>query len=127
MRNTRQRAAILTVLRETESHPTADWIFQEVRKALPQISLGTVYRTLEMLAQEGVVRELDFGPRKRHYDGSPGKHAHVVCLACGRIADVDAPLSPELSRSVSETTGFQIMEQRTEWYGYCPDCTAAHV
>lgn len=122
MRNTRQRAAVLAALHQMDAHPTADQIFREVRKKLPHISLGTVYRTLDLLEQEGMIRVLDFGPRRRRYDIATDHHAHVVCVACGRIVDAPAPAPTAQVQSISVATGFRITGHRTEWYGYCPDC-----
>lgn len=122
MRQTRQRAAILTVLRQTESHPTADWVFQEARKILPTISLGTVYRTLEALSDEGMVRVHAFGERKRRYDGNTELHAHVICTACGQIEDVREPIRREFVSHIEKQTRYKVHGHRLEWYGLCQEC-----
>jgi Fur family peroxide stress response transcriptional regulator len=122
MRQTRQRAAILTILHQTDEHPTADWIHREVRKTLPRVSLGTVYRTLDVLCREGVVNALRTDARSCRYDGNPGDHAHIVCTQCGRIADVESVLPPAVLQNVAEATGFQVQGQKLEWYGVCRQC-----
>lgn len=124
MRQTRQRAAILNLLQNTETHPTADWVYQEVRKTLPRISLGTVYRTLDALCQEGLVKALPLDSRKRRFDGNPGAHAHIVCMICEQVADVDAPMHPDVIETVAQATGFEVRQHRLEWYGICPQCAA---
>lgn len=125
MRQTRQRAAILSVLRQTDHHPTADWIHQEVRKTMPHVSLGTVYRALDALCQEGIVTALEYGARQRRYDGNPGPHSHIVCTGCGRIADVITPMPQTWQQQITQTTGFEVYGHRLEWYGLCVDCARA--
>lgn len=126
MRHTKQRAAILTVLQQTDQHPTADWIHQEVRKTLPRVSLGTVYRALDTLCQQGMVKALRDGSRSSRYDGNPGEHAHIVCTACGSIADVPLPMQEKLTYDVEESTGFIVQSHLWEWYGLCPRCAGTH-
>lgn len=123
-RMTRQRAEILAELRRAKNHPTAEEIHARVRRALPRISLGTVYRNLELLALSGEIRRLDGGSCGRRYDGDVSPHLHVRCLRCGRIADVcgDA-LAPALDGLAAE--GFAILRSRIELEGLCAQCAAA--
>jgi Fur family transcriptional regulator, ferric uptake regulator len=87
-RMTRQRQVILEQLREVCSHPTADEVYGMVRRRLPRISLGTVYRNLEMLVKAGLIRRLDMAGRQRRYDGNVEHHYHVRCSRCGCVGDV---------------------------------------
>ncbi len=125
MRQTRQRAAILRALDNTEQHPTAEWIFQQVREDLPHISLGTVYRLLHSLVEEGKIGALalDGGPSR--YDGSPGPHHHVVCTSCGHATDVPELLAPEARSEIERWTGYAVSHLQLNWYGLCPACRAA--
>src|SRR6266851_3125600 len=91
LRLTGPRRVVLDVVRATESHPTAEWVHRMVRRRLPRVSLGTVYRNLRVLVAEGLVKELS-GPHAR-FDGNLSEHHHFTCLACGRISDVQAPTS----------------------------------
>src|SRR5882724_3587546 len=86
LRLTGPRRVMLDVVRATESHPTAEWVHQMVRRRLPRVSLGTVYRNLRLLVAEGLVNELP-GPHGR-FDGNVSDHHHFTCLGCGRITDV---------------------------------------
>ena len=123
-RMTRQRAEILAELRKAKNHPTAEEIHARVRRALPRISLGTVYRNLELLAQAGEIHRLDGGTRGRRYDGDVSPHLHVRCVRCGRIADVcGAALAPALDGLAAE--GFAILHSRIELEGLCAQCAAA--
>jgi Fur family ferric uptake transcriptional regulator len=119
---TQQRRVILEELRKVASHPTADQIYEMVRRRLPRVSLGTVYRNLEVLSEQGVIRTLEWGGMPRRFDGNPGTHYHVRCVRCGRAEDVDVrPLSgiEEAARSVSD---YQVIGHRVEVMGICPQC-----
>jgi len=122
MRMTEQRALILRILRSTKSHPTADWIYQEARKSMPNISLGTVYRNLRVLSEAGEIMELDFGSGYSRYDGNPDNHYHFECRKCGKMYDVDLDLVNHLDNLVAEALGAVIEEHRLEFYGICREC-----
>ncbi|MFC1715463.1 transcriptional repressor, partial [Candidatus Poribacteria bacterium] len=89
---TRQRQVILEELRNASFHPTADEVYRRVRKRLPRISLGTVYRNLETLSKAGIVKKLELGGARKRFDGYSEDHYHVRCTGCGRLEDV--PLKP---------------------------------
>ena len=84
----RQREAILNLLCNTKSHPTAAWIYEQVREEIPNISLGTVYRNLSGLAEEGRIKKLAFGDSSVHFDGDVSVHSHFYCEHCGNIVDI---------------------------------------
>ncbi|MFP3975151.1 MAG: Fur family transcriptional regulator [Dehalococcoidia bacterium] len=121
-RRSKQRDTILKVLRSTTSHPTVDWIYDRVREDIPNVSLGTVYRNLNQLKQEGVIQELNVGSGPSHYDGTPENHYHFRCVKCGRVFDVDKPVNHELEREVEQKSGFRVLYHQVEFYGLCPDC-----
>lgn len=120
-RMTRQRALILEVLRSVTSHPTADEIYSMVREKMPRISLGTVYRNLDLLANSGEILCLDRAGGQKHFDGDIRPHCHVRCKHCGRIGDIcPTPVLP----SFSEVTagGFTIEYMDVEFTGVCDTC-----
>ena len=120
-RDTKQRRVVFETIRGTLSHPTADWIFERVRTTLPKISLGTVYRNLSVLKDEGMVREIYGSDRRAHYDAVTVKHAHFICSDCGSISDVHN--LPECDwRAAKELVGCEVTEQRIEFVGVCPGC-----
>lgn len=121
-RMTKQRKAILRVLRSTDSHPTADWIYEKVRKEIPNISLGTVYRNLNVLAEHGRIRVLDYGSNHSRYDGNPEQHYHFRCTKCGGVYDLEIDLSSDLNKKINEQTGFIAHSHRLEFSGICPEC-----
>ena len=124
LRLTGPRRVVLEVVRGTGSHPTAEWVHRMVRRRLPRVSLGTVYRNLRLLVEEGLVQELP-GPHAR-FDGNLGRHHHFMCVACGRIVDVDGPLCEPQTRAVSARVesahGLSITHQRIEFFGHCSAC-----
>ncbi len=121
-RMTKQRKAILRVLKNTESHPTADWIYEQVKKEIPNISLGTVYRNLNVLSELGKIQILDYGSTYSRYDGNPKNHYHFRCEKCGRVYDINVDLFDDINKIVNEKTAFQVSEHRLEFTGLCPEC-----
>ncbi len=120
-RDTKQRRVVFETIRETLSHPTADWIFEKVRMTMPKISLGTVYRNLSVLKDEGMVREIYSTDRRAHYDAVTRQHAHFICSECGSISDVHD--LPEYDwRALKELVGCEVTEQRIEFAGICAAC-----
>ena len=123
MRMTRQRAVILEELRNSEAHPSADELYQLVRKRLPRISLGTVYRNLEILAELGKIQKLELSGALKRYDGHPNRHYHIRCVRCDMV--VDAPIAPlnQLEDELYNTTVFEIIGHNLEFTGLCPACS----
>lgn len=122
-RNTRQREAILRYLRSTTSHPTADMIYETVKKEIPNISKGTVYRNLGVLQESGEISKLDLKGTVSRYEGSRKRHYHFRCRQCGRVFDVDGPVDKDLDRRVAARTGFIIDYHQLEFRGLCNDCS----
>jgi Fur family ferric uptake transcriptional regulator len=124
IRLTKQRQVILEELDRNRCHPSADEVFALVRERLPRISLGTVYRNLELLAERGLVRRLGAAGEKRRYDVDRSEHSHVWCRTCGRVDDVPgrAVVSIEGGPAVA---GYEIYGYRVEFEGRCPGCRRA--
>lgn len=121
-RMTKQRRIILDVLRSTTSHPTADWLYEKVKDKIPNISLGTVYRNLNILKEMNEIMELNYGSTYSRFDGNPQNHYHFVCERCGRVFDIDEEVHREMDRRVEEKTGFTVRYHRMEFYGTCREC-----
>jgi Fe2+ or Zn2+ uptake regulation protein len=120
-RETKQRRVVYQTIKSTRTHPTADWIFEQVRSTMPKISLGTVYRNLSVLKSEGLVREVMGTDRRARYEANTAPHAHFVCSACGEIRDVEG-LSLVDWRPLKDLVGCEVTEQRLEFVGLCPAC-----
>jgi Fur family peroxide stress response transcriptional regulator len=121
-RATRQREAILHVLQGTDTHPTADWIYDEVRKVIPNVSKGTVYRNLKVLREMGEISELDLSGTVSRYEGRKENHYHFRCSRCGRVFDLDEPVDRELDARVARSTGFKVACHQLEFRGLCREC-----
>lgn len=123
MRITKQRQVILDQLKKHKDHPGADVIYTEVRQILPKISLGTVYRNLEMLSESEVVSKLEFGSGQKRFDPNPRPHAHFRCLGCGKVEDIPQEVkAPALDAQSSWASERRITGVNLEYTGYCPDC-----
>jgi Fur family peroxide stress response transcriptional regulator len=126
IRLTPQRLAIAEVVLNSADHPTVREIFERVRDFFPYVTLATVYSTLGLLEQAGIVRELPFQKQSR-YDANLSPHANLVCLGCGAVVDADVGQDKiaEIEMSVSTNTEFQVSSQRVDFYGYCEGCAQA--
>lgn len=121
-RNTLQRSIILEELKKTKTHPSADHFFKIVRKRLPSISFGTVYRNLNFLKDQGQISELACGKYSCRYDGNIKEHYHFTCLKCKKIFDLDKPILNNLDEKVSKELRMSVKYHRLDFYGYCREC-----
>ena len=122
-RMTKQRKTILEVLKNTDSHPTADWIYEKVKQEIPNISLGTVYRNLNLLAEKDKITVINYANDQSHYDGNTKNHYHFRCNKCGNVYDLEVKLfEKEIDAIVNNNTDFEVDSHRLEFYGLCPDC-----
>jgi Fur family peroxide stress response transcriptional regulator len=122
-RITPQRIAILKIFTESEDHPSVEQVYERVKIDFPMTSLATVYKTVLLLKEEGEVLELGFANGSSRYDGNkPYPHAHLICVKCQKIVDPEIELFNELPRELAQKYGFQIVNQRVDFYGVCPQC-----
>jgi Fur family transcriptional regulator, peroxide stress response regulator len=120
---TPQRIAICKLLGETDDHPTAAAIYDQIRRQYPSLSLMTVYNTLNTLVSLGAVNALgDAGDANVHYDGNISPHINLACITCHKIVDIDSPKIADLYGDVSNASGFKVLGTRMLYYGLCPDC-----
>jgi Fe2+ or Zn2+ uptake regulation protein len=120
--DTRHRKAILTVLRNDCRHLTADEVHEEVRKSIPHISKGTVYRNLKLLREQGEIFELELAGAAARFEARTQRHSHFVCERCGGVFDLDTPCDTELDGCVEASTGYHVDYHNLEFHGLCPDC-----
>ncbi len=126
MRMTKQRRTTMEELARVDTHPTVDDVYALVRRRLPRVSLATVYRNLELLSEEGMIRRIETGNGPRRYDGNTAHHHHVRCECCGRVADVPARSVKASVRidgkCVCRECGFVVSGHRLDIVGLCPKC-----
>ncbi len=104
------------------SHPTADELHSLVRKRLPKVSIATVYRNLEVLADEGSVLKLDLAGTQRRFDGTVENHYHIRCCKCGKVDDIDVQPLAQIEKTAEKSCNYKILTHRLEFIGICPDC-----
>lgn len=119
---TRQRNAVLQVIRERDDHPTANEIFQAARLRLPTISYATVYNSLRFLKGAGLVHEIKFGDSASRYDRETDRHDHAICNGCGKLVDFDLPQAAELMQAAARKSKFRPESVHLTLRGLCPDC-----
>ncbi len=123
LRFTEQRAAVYRYLVGTDVHPTADEVFLGVRRALPGISLATVYKSLETLVGCGLAAKLTYADDSARYDGRTDPHHHARCLGCGRVMDIPGEIPErEIDALRERTQSFTVVGYRLELSGYCATC-----
>ena len=121
-RMTKQRRIILEEVRKVKTHPTADEVYQMVRERLPKISLGTVYRNLDVLSESGDILRLESSGSRYRFDGNTDNHYHVRCVHCGRVDDLEGVRISVPEARVQAAVDYDIVGHRLEFLGICPAC-----
>jgi Fur family transcriptional regulator, peroxide stress response regulator len=122
LRRSRQRDRILEILRDTKSHPTAEWVYARMRRESPHVSMGTVYRNLGQLVEHGLVRRMAFGSSFDRYEANVVSHHHFVCDRCGAVVDLEVPVDDALTRKLSQAAGVRAERHEIRLYGTCAAC-----
>jgi Fur family transcriptional regulator, ferric uptake regulator len=125
MRLTTQRQIILEELSKVKTHPTASELYDMVRKRLPRIGLGTVYRNLDLMAENGMILKLEVGGTQKRFDASTHTHYHIRCANCGRVDDMDTPVLENLVKKAAESSSYKVLGHHVEFTGICPACQKA--
>jgi len=124
MRLTSQRQVILEELKKVKSHPTANEVFDMVRKRLPRIGLGTVYRNLDLLAEKGIIKKLEVGGEQKRFDGDTSQHYHIRCVKCSRVEDIFIARAEELEKNAASYCNYKILDHHVQFSGICRKCLA---
>ena len=122
-KRSQQRELLLEILRSTTCHPDADWVFARMREKMPHVSLGTVYRNLSRLAEEGTILKLDVGQSADRFDGCAAPHYHLACKKCGAVVDIPLRYTAQLDTAAAEESGCRIEGHSLLFFGKCPSCT----
>ena len=123
MRLTTQRQIILEELGKVTSHPTANEVYDMVRKRLPRIGLGTVYRNLELMAETGIILKLEVGGTQKRFDATTEPHYHIRCLSCGKVDDIEIPVIADINKTAAELSNYQVLGHHIEFSGTCSECS----
>lgn len=123
-RRSKQRDAIMEFLMTRKDHPTADVVYEHVRKQLPNISLGTVYRNLTLLSETGSLLRLRVGDGVDHFDATTTPHYHFICHGCGKVIDLDMESLEEMNAEACRNFKGTIKGHVAYFYGDCEECSA---
>jgi Fur family peroxide stress response transcriptional regulator len=116
---TPQRLAIIEYLKGNKNHPSAEEIYNALKDRFPSMSFATVYNTLEVLVEKGLIKELNIDSSKKRFDPFTHPHHHFICKACGKIVDVEAPFEVFIPESLKD---FQVEDFQVVFTGVCPEC-----
>ena len=123
IRYSKKREAILEVIRGTHVHPTAEWVYQTLKPAHPDLSLGTVYRNLGFFMEQGTIKSVGVVNGQERYDGDVSPHSHFICKGCGGVYDLPQPKALErLDQTVSQQYGFAVENCELTFHGLCGQC-----
>lgn len=122
LKYSRQRESIKASLSKRTDHPTADMIYTDIREEFPNISLGTVYRNLNLLSELGEVQKLTCGDGKDHFDWNTSPHYHFICRHCGAVLDLHLPPQEELQHQAQKAFHGTVDSHMVYFYGVCADC-----
>ena len=119
----RKRDAILTCLRQTDVHPSADWVYAQLKPQIPDLSLGTVYRNLSRFREQGQIISLGTVKGVERFDGNTAPHVHFICSDCGCVLDLEGIAVPdELRSAVSQNSGASVTGCSLTFTGVCMNC-----
>ena len=119
---TKQRQAVLEVIREAEEHLTANQVFDQARRVLPGLSFATVYNSLRFLKEQGLIGEVRFGTDAARYDRTLERHDHAICNACGKLIDIDLLIPEDLLKKGERLSKFKAESIEVVLRGLCPRC-----
>ena len=128
IRHSRKRDAILSAIRSTTCHPSADWVYQTLKPTHPDLSLGTVYRNLDFFKQHGMIQSVGVVQGQERFDGNTSPHTHFVCDHCGDVLDLhDIDPEPQLEETVASQYQLRVHRRELTFYGLCQTCMKHHI
>ncbi|MBS3943203.1 MAG: transcriptional repressor [Dethiobacter sp.] len=123
-KRSRQRERILELLRGTDLHPAAGWIYDQLKQEFKGLSMGTVYRNLNILLEQGLIEKISCGSTFDRFDGNVNAHYHFLCIRCTAMLDLPMKVDDILDRRVNEAISCTTYGHRLEFYGLCPKCSS---
>ena len=122
-KHSRKRDAILDCISRTKCHPSAEWVYQQLKPEIPDLSLGTVYRNIAMFKQEGTIQSIGVVNGLERYDHNTAPHTHFICTACGSVLDLDGiDLPHPIVEQAEAAVGGSIATYHLQFSGTCADC-----
>ncbi len=121
-KRSKQRQRMLELLKQTEIHPTADWLYDKLKKEFPSLSMGTVYRNLNILVEQKLIQKLPFGSTHDRYEVIKSPHYHLVCENCGSVQDFNMPQYRDINEYAQKMIRFNISRHRIDFFGICEKC-----
>ena len=119
----RKRDAILTCLRETTEHPSAEWVYSQLKQEIPDLSLGTVYRNLSLFKEQGIICSLGTVKGVERFDANTEPHVHYICTGCGKVLDLQHIQVPEdLNQAAATDSGGEVTGCQLTFTGVCGQC-----
>ena len=119
----RKRDAILSCLRQTTEHPSADWVYAKLKPEIPDLSLGTVYRNLALFKEQGLITSLGTVKGVERFDGNTDPHVHYICSGCGKVLDLaEIQVPEELNASAAMASGGRVDSCQLTFTGICKNC-----
>lgn len=122
MNYSKQREIILDTLQKNVVHPTAEYIYEILKKENSKISLATLYRNLNQLAEKGIIKKIDGLESSSHYDHNTHEHYHFICDNCKKVFDLSQDIAPEIVQKIEKETGFTVTSHDIVVHGICKDC-----
>lgn len=123
-KKSKQRDKLLEVLQATNIHPTANWLYDSLKPELPKLSMGTVYRNLNVLLDQNLIQRIEAGSSFDRYDANTENHYHFFCRKCESVDDLHVNIKMDLDKNISLPTGYLVEDHRLDYYGLCPDCSS---
>lgn len=122
-KHSKKRDAILDCIRGTKTHPSAEWVYQQLKPRIPDLSLGTVYRNISMFKADGTIQSIGTVAGLERYDGNTEPHTHFICTRCGKVIDLDHVELPKITLDEAETTaGGTVGSYQLQFFGTCRPC-----
>lgn len=118
----KKREAILEKIRSTKVHPSAEWVYTQLKPEIPDLSLATVYRNISEFVKDGVILRIGNVNGQERYDGNVVPHTHFICKSCGKVLDLDHDVDVNVDKETERVWGVEICGYEVTFYGYCPDC-----
>lgn len=126
-KTTPQRIAVYKAVTESKDHPNAEAVFNKLSPLYPTMSLATVYKSLELFVQLGLIQTINVGENSFRYDGRTEEHPHIICTSCWKVEDLENHIFEDLTGQVQKISNYRIEKKQLCFYGTCPECLKSNI